>query len=112
MVAALDAYYALRPVEYTEFVAASIEPSPEPSTQGLSLRLVLGHGSHEGRHLVLLFEGVTGLSVDDFSGPRISYLEIVSTRERGWEAPLFLVSSDQGRLKFGCMTFAASLASE
>ena len=45
------------------------------------------------------------MGIDTFSGRRVTTLDIVSTRDRGWESPKYLVSTDQGRIQFGCEAF-------
>jgi hypothetical protein len=109
MQADIDAYYSLDPLSYSELVEAGITPADKPASQGLTFRLVLAARVDSGRHLALFFTGVTGLTVEDFSGPSVSPFEIVATGDRGWESPRYLVSSDQGRVKFGCMEFRAKL---
>ena len=102
----IDAYHEFRPFDFTELVQAVVVPYEEERT-GLTMRLTLA--TRDGsRRLSLTFAGVTGLTVEDFSGPTLSFLDVVSTRDRGWEAPRFLVSSDQGRIRFGCMAFEAT----
>jgi len=105
----IDAYYALEPFSYSELLELDITPADEPATQGLTVRLALASRVDTGRQLALIFTGVTGLTVEDFSGPSVSPFEIVGARDRGWESPRYLVRVDQGRLRFGCMEFHAKL---
>jgi hypothetical protein len=105
----IDAYYALRPHQFTQLVKASISPFDGSIPVGLALRLLLGVHLDAHRRLRLVFKGVLNLSIQEFSGPDVSLFEIVSTRDRGWESPRYLVSSDQGRITFGCMDFEAEV---
>lgn len=108
--AEIDAYSALRPSAYSDLVSIRVEPSESAGPYGLSVTLVLADPADRARTLTLSFDGVSALNVESFSGPSVSVMEISSTRERGWENPRFLVSSDQGRIRFGCMTFEATAA--
>jgi len=110
LTAEIDAYYALRPSAYTDLVSIRVEPSGSAEPYGLSVTLVLADPEDGARRLTLPFDGVTDLNVEEFSGPAVSFIEISSTAERGWENPRFLISSDQGRIRFGSMTFEATAA--
>jgi hypothetical protein len=100
----IDAYYALRPERFSTLSGAVLQGVPG-SPYGLSLVLTLSESDSSPRRLRLSFTGVSGLTIGDFSGPSISMFEITSTRDRGWESPRYLVSSDQGSWKFGCAGF-------
>jgi hypothetical protein len=110
MTSEIDAYYALRPSAYSDLVSLCVEPSAIQEPYGLTVKLVLADPADSEQTITLRFVGVSELNVEHFSGPSVSMIDISSTRERGWESPRFLISSDQGRIRFGCMTFEANVA--
>jgi hypothetical protein len=107
MTAEIDSYYALRPSAYSQLVSVHIEASEARNPYSLSVTLVLADAADATQTITLRFYGASNLNVEDFSGPSVSMLDITPTRDRGWENPRFLISSDQGRIRFGCMSFEA-----
>ena len=102
----VEEYEGLRPHTYSELVSMAVTPQAADGVFGLSLGLVLASPA-DGRRLSLEFAGVQDLNIEEYHGPDFPYLQIVTTRDRGWESPRFLVDGDQGRVRFGCRDFVA-----